>query len=124
MKNYNKSNSQVLSFDDSCVIFKINPYFSKRSLGLPLPIVEQSVTQFSELLSLAAIKSLTPEEITSFMEKMLNPNVNQTQATFPYDISSFTEPIQAIFSLLTQILGLYNDQFFIEVMIGTSYLVS
>ena len=58
------------------------------------------------------------------MEKLLKPKVNQAHATFPYDISSYTEPIQAIFSLLSQILGLDNNQFVIEVMIGTLYLVS
>jgi hypothetical protein len=71
-----------------------------------------------------AIKSLTPEELTSFMVKLLKTDVNQTQATFPYDISFFTKPIQAIFSLLSQILGLDSDQFVTEVMIGTLYLVS
>ena len=43
---------------------------------------------------------------------------------FPYDICSFIEPIQAIFSRLSQILGLDNDQFVTEVMIGTLYIVS
>ena len=58
------------------------------------------------------------------MAKLLNPEVNKTQATFPYEISSFTEPIQAIFSLLSQIIGLDSDQSITEVMIGTLYLVS
>ena len=57
------------------------------------------------------------------MDKLLKPEVNQAHATFPYDISSFSEPIQAIFSLLSQILGLDGDQFVTEVMIGTLYLV-
>ena len=57
------------------------------------------------------------------MEKLLKSEVNQAHATFPYDISSFFEPIQAIFSLLSQILGLNSDQFVTEVMIGTLYLV-
>ena len=58
------------------------------------------------------------------MEKLLKLEVNQTHAMFPYDISSLIEPIQAIFSLLIQILGLDSDQFVTEVMIGTLYLVS
>ena len=124
MKNYVKSNSQVLSSDGSRIICTINPDSVRRSLGLPLPIAKQTVTQFSELSSLAAIKALTPEELTFFMAKLLKPEVNQTHATFPYDISSFTEPIQAIFSLLIQILGIDSDQFVTEVMIGTLYLVS
>jgi len=58
------------------------------------------------------------------MDKLLKPKVNQAHATCPYDISSFSEHIQAIFSLLSQILGLNSDQFVTEVMIGTLYLVS
>ena len=58
------------------------------------------------------------------MVKLLKPKVNQAHATFPYDISSFYEPIQAIFSLLRQILCLDSDQFVTEFMIGTLYLVS
>lgn len=82
------------------------------------------MTQFSELSSLVAIKALTPKELTSFMAKLLKSDVNHTEATFPYDLSSFTEPIQAIFSLLSQILGLDSDQSVTEVMIGTLYLSS
>ena len=44
------------------------------------------------------------------MAQLLKPNANQTQDTFPYDISSFIEPIQSILSLLSQILGLDSDQ--------------
>ena len=124
MKNYVKSNSQVLSSDGSRIICTINPDSVRRSLGLPLPIVEQTVTQFSELSSLAAMKALTPEELTYFMTKLLKPEVKKSHATFPYDISSFYEPIQAIFSLLSQILGLDSDQFVSKAMIGTLYLVS
>ena len=58
------------------------------------------------------------------MAKLLKLEVNQAHAAFPYDISSFSKPIQAIFSLLSQILGLDSDQFITEVMIGTLYLVS
>lgn len=105
-----KSSSQVLTSDGSCVICTINRECVRVSLGLPLPIVEQFVTQFSELYGLAGIKALTPEEITSFMAKLLTPDVNQTQDTFRYDLSSFIEPIQAILPLLSQVLGLYSDQ--------------
>ena len=58
------------------------------------------------------------------MAKLLKPYVNQTQVTFPYDPSSFTEPFQVIFSLLSQILGLDSDQSMTKVMIRTLYLVS
>ena len=113
-----------MSSDGSRVIYTINTETFRVSLGLPLPIVEHSVTQFLELSNFAAIKSLTPKELTSLMAKLLKPNVNQTQATFPYDLLSFTEPIQAIFSLFSQILGLDSDRSITEVMIGTLYLVS
>ena len=53
------------------------------------------------------------------MAKLLKPDANQTQYTFPYDLSSFIEPIQVILSLLGQILGLDSDQYVTEVMIGT-----
>ena len=70
MKKYVKSNSQVLSSDGSRIICTINPDYVRGSLGLPLPIVEQMVTQFSELSSLVAIKALILEELTSFMAKL------------------------------------------------------
>ena len=80
--------------------------------------------QFSEISSLAAIKSLNPKELTLFMMKLLKPSVIETQNMFPYDISSFLDPVQAIFSLLSQILGLDSDQSVIEVMVGTLYQVN
>ena len=42
---------------------------------------------------------------------------------FPYNLSSFLDPIQAIFSLLIQILGSDSDQLVTEVMVGTLILV-
>ena len=58
------------------------------------------------------------------MTKLFKPDANKIQDTFPYDLSSFIEPIQAILSLLSQILGLDSDQSITKVMIGTLYLVS
>ena len=89
-----------------------------------MPSVEKPVTQFSELSSRSAIKALITEELTSFMAKLLKLEVIQAHATFPYDISSFFEPIQDIFFLMSQILGLDSDQLVTEVMVGTLYLVS
>ena len=43
---------------------------------------------------------------------------------FPYDLSTFLDPIQSIFSLLSQVLGSDSDQLVIEVMVGTLVLVS
>ena len=73
--------------------------------------------------SLSAIKALTTEEVVSFMLKLFKPYDNTTHATFPYDLSLFIEPIQAIFSLMSQILGPYIDQLVTEVMVRTIYLV-
>ena len=58
------------------------------------------------------------------MSKILKPGVIETQDMFPYDLSSFLDPIQAIFSLLSQILGSDSDQLVTKVMVGTLYLVS
>ena len=55
---------------------------------------------------------------------MFRSDVNPSNFTFPYDITLFIEPIQDIFSLLSQILGLENDRYVIEVMVGTVCLVS
>ena len=100
-KDYVKSNSQVLSSDGSSIICTLNPDSIRRLLGLPLPSTEKPVIQVSELSSLSTIKSLTIEELTSFMAKLLKLEVNQDHATFPYDISFFSEPVQAIFSLMS-----------------------
>lgn len=58
------------------------------------------------------------------MSKILKPGVIETQDMFPYDLSSCLDPIQAIFSLIIQILGSDSDQLVTEVMAGTIYLVS
>lgn len=58
------------------------------------------------------------------MSKMLWPDIIPSNYTFPYDISLFIETIQVIFFLLSQILGLDNDKFVNEVMVGTVYWVS
>ena len=86
VKNYVKSNSHVLSSDDSRIICTINPNSVRRSLGLPMPSAGQQVTQFSKISSLSAIKSLTFEEVMTFMAKLLEPEVNQPHFTFPYDL--------------------------------------
>ena len=58
------------------------------------------------------------------MSKMLKPDVSPTHAAFPYDVSLFTKPIQAVFSLMSQILGLDSDKLVRKVMVGTLCLVS
>ena len=71
-----------------------------------------------------AIKNLSPEELTSLLSKILKPSVIETHDMFPYDLSSFIDPIQAILSLLGEILGSDSDQLVTEVMVGTVVLVS
>ena len=102
----------------------INPNSVRRSLGLPIPSVRHSITQFSGISSLSAIKSLTTEQVMSFMLKLFKPEVNQTHDTFPYDLSLFSEPIQAIFSLMSHILGLDSDQLVTEFMVATLCLMN
>ena len=89
-----------------------------------MPSVRHLVTQFSEISNHSAINALIIEEFVFFMAKLLKPKVNQTHATFPYDLSLFLEPIQAIFSLMSHILGLDSDQLVTKVMVGTLYFVS
>ena len=55
---------------------------------------------------------------------MFWPDISLSSYTFPYDISLFIETIQAVFSLLSQILGLDNDKSITEVMVGTVCLVN
>ena len=55
---------------------------------------------------------------------MFWPDISPSNYTFPYDVSLFIESIQAVFSLLSQILGLDNDKSVTKVMVGTICLVS
>ena len=55
---------------------------------------------------------------------MFKPGISLVSSAFPYDISLFIEPIQVVFSLLSQILGLDSDRLVTKVLIGTLYLVS
>ena len=54
------------------------------------------------------MKALNSNQLFTFMSKIFLPASN---FSFPYDISLFIEIIQAIFSLLDQILGLENDKY-------------
>ena len=58
------------------------------------------------------------------MSKMFLPDISPSNFSFPYDIFVFIETIQAVFSILNQILGLENDKSITEVMVGTICLVS
>ena len=55
---------------------------------------------------------------------MFKPDISPSKSSFPYDISLFNQTLQAVFSLLSQILGLQDDKLVTEIMVGTMYLVS
>ena len=58
------------------------------------------------------------------MSKLFKLDVSPSNFTFPYDITLFIEPIQIVFALLSQILGLDSDRYVTEVMVVTVCLVS
>jgi hypothetical protein len=124
VKNDVKSSFKVLTSDGSRILCTIDSESIISSLGLSPITPECNSFQFSKLTSLEAIKNLNLEELTSFMSKILKPGVIETQDMFPYDLSSFLDPIQAIFSLLSQVLGSDSDQIVIEVIVRTLILVS
>jgi hypothetical protein len=94
----------------------------RKALCLPLPTPE--VVQFTEEEILAIIKALSPEQLYMFMTKMFRPDASPSQHAFPYDRSVFSEPLQGVFSILSQILGLEDDSKVTEIMVGIICLVS
>ena len=58
------------------------------------------------------------------MVKMFRPDASPLKHAFPYDRSLFSEPLQAAFSILSQILGLEDDSKVTEIMVGVICLVS
>ena len=58
------------------------------------------------------------------MSKIFKPDIIPAHFVFPYDLSLFIEPIQAVFSLLSQIIGLDSEKLVTEVMVGSLCLVS
>ena len=58
------------------------------------------------------------------MSKMFKPDVSPSNHAFPYDNSLFSKPLQAAFSILSQILGLEDDSKVTEIMVGVICLVS
>lgn len=70
------------------------------------------------------IKALSPDQLYTFMSKMFKPDISPSNYAFPCDNSLFFEALQAIFSVLSQILGLEDDKIVIEIMVGIVYLVS
>lgn len=55
---------------------------------------------------------------------MLSLEVDQTPSQFPIESTLFVKPIQALFSLMIQILGLESDKNVPKVMIGILCLCS
>lgn len=94
----------------------------RKALCLPLPTPE--VVQFTEEGSLAIIKALSPDQLYTFMMKMFRLDASPSKHAFPYDRSLFSEPLQAAFSILIQILELEDDSKVTEIMVGVICLVS
>ena len=122
VSNYIPSTKKLISYDESRIIVSINSQAVQKALCLLLPTPE--VVQFTEESSLDIIKALSPDQLYTFMSKMFKPDVSPTNHSFPYDSSLFSEPLQATFSILSQILGLEDDTKVTEIMVGIICLVS
>ena len=124
VKNCVPSTRQILFVDETKVIATINSKYLRKAFCLLVPNPNQSFVQFSEENNMVVIKALDAAQTYTFMSKMFRSDVIPSNYTFPYDISLFIETIQAMFALLSEILGLDNDQFVTEVMVGIVYLIS
>ena len=122
VSNYVPSTKQVISYDGSRIIVSINSQTVRKALCLPLPSSE--VVQFIEESSLAIIKALNLDQLYTFMSKMFKLDVSPSNHAFSYDSSLFFEPLQVVFSILSQILGLEDDRKVTEIMVGIVFLVS
>ena len=112
----------MISYDGSKIILSVNSQAVQKTICLPLPTPE--VVQFTEESTLAIIKALSPDQLYTFMTKMFRPDASPSSHAFPYDRSLFSEPLQAAFSILSQILGLEDDSKVTEIMVGVIFLVS
>ena len=124
IKNYVPLTRQILSANRTRVIATINSESLRKAFCLPVPNPNQNSVQFSEENNLAIIKFLDADQTYTFMSKMFRPDISPSNYTFHDHISLFNEIIQAMFALLSQILGLDSDKFVTEVIVGTVYLVS
>ena len=115
VSNFVPSTKQAISYDGGKIILSINSQAVRKALCLPLPTPE--VVQFTEENSLAIIKALSPDQLYTFMMKMFRPDASPSKHAFPYDRSLFSEPLQAAFSILSQILGLEDDSKVTEIMV-------
>lgn len=124
VKNYVPSTKQILSVDGTRVIATINSKSLRKALFLLVPNPNQNPIQFSDQNNMVVIKALDSDQTYTFMSKMFRPDISPSNYTFPYGTSLFIETIQAIFVVLSQILGLYSDKILTKVMVGVVYLVS
>jgi len=108
ISNYVPSTKQVISYNGSRIIVSINSQTLRKALCLPPPSTE--VVQFTEEKILAIVKALSPDQLYTFMSKMFKLDISPSTHAFPYDNSLFSEPLQAIFYILSQILGLEDDK--------------
>ena len=115
VSNFVPSTKQIISFNGSNIILSVNAQTVQKALCLPLPTPE--VVQFTEEDSLAIIKALSPDQLYTFMAKMFRPEASPSQHAFPYGRSLFSEPLQAAFSILSQILGLEDNSKVTEIMV-------
>ena len=122
MQNNVPSTKWILSSNGSRVILTLNSETLRKTLCLP-PASPDAI-QFSKEKSLAIIKALDPDQVYMFMSKMFRPDINPFKFSFPYDISLFSETLQAVFSLLSQIFGLEDDKLVAEIMVSIVFLVS
>ena len=122
VSNYVPSTKQVISYDGSRIIVSINSQIVRKALCLPPPRAE--IVQFTEEKTLAIIKALSPDQLYTFMSKMFKLDISPSNHAFPYDSSLFSVPLQAIFSILSQILGLKDDRKVAEIMVGIVCLVN
>ena len=124
VKNYVPSTKQVILADGTQVLCTINSKSLRRYFCLPISNLGHNPVQFSEENCLAIRKALDLEQTSPFMSKMFRLDVNPSNYTFPYDITLFIEPIQVVFNLLSQILGLDSHRYVTKVIVGTVCLVS
>lgn len=120
--SYISSTKQVISYDGSRIIISINPEILRKALCLPH--INSDAVQFPEEKSLAIIKALSPDQLYTFMSKIFKPDISPSNYAFPCDISLLSETLQAIFPLLSQILGLEDDKTVTKIMVGIVCLVT
>ena len=89
ISNFIPSTKQVISYDGNRIILSVNAQTVRKALCLSLPTPE--VVQFTEEDSLAIIKTLSPDQLYTFMTKMFRPDASPSQHAFPYDRSLFSE---------------------------------